>query len=55
MNYTCKKCHVRQSVKEDVSAIPKCDCGQEMVPDALGHDDNARKIEGMLILSMVHK
>lgn len=41
MNYVCakQKCSVRQPVKEDVSAIPKCDCGEQMVPDVSAQDD----------------
>jgi hypothetical protein len=46
MNYVCKKCHIRQSVKEGVDA-PKCDCGRPMTPDELSTNDKARKVEGM--------
>jgi hypothetical protein len=47
MNYICNKCHVRQAVKDDMSAVPNCDCGQVMSPDVLATDDKARKAEGM--------
>lgn len=44
MNYICKKCRVRQPVKEDAPA-PKCDCGQTMEPDIL--NDKAASKEGI--------
>ncbi len=48
MNYVCKKCHVRQAVKdEDTNTILVCDCGRLMVPDDLATDDKVRKVEGI--------
>lgn len=42
MNYVCKKCHVRQPARENDPA-PKCDCGDEMIPDVLSVDKEAVK------------
>ena len=42
MNYICRKCSVRQPVREDAPA-PKCDCGQEMEPDVLNDKDAVKE------------
>ena len=42
MNYVCKKCSVRQPVKEDAPA-PNCDCGQPMEPDVLTDKDAVKE------------
>lgn len=43
INLVCakQKCGVRQPVKEDVIDIPKCDCGEEMIPDPSTRDNRA--------------
>ena len=42
MNFICRKCNVRQPVKQDDPA-PKCDCGQEMEPDVLTDKDAVKQ------------
>jgi hypothetical protein len=42
MNYVCKKCKIRQPVKQDDPA-PKCDCGELMVSDSLNDKDAAKE------------
>lgn len=42
MNYICRKCSIRQPVREDAPA-PRCDCGQQMEPDVKNDQEAARE------------